>query len=174
MKKLIAVLLLLTLCLGLAACKRDDPTPDGMQNASDETVKFNLYVPLTWSVTTSGGVVGACFSSSDRSNVIVTSYYPESTMTLTEYWEQKCLTPYRSTLAGFTLLEEHCGETTLGGRGAAKYVFVYSLGETAYQVMQVITSYQNIVYTFTYTATTEQYQQHLSEVESMLAVLTFR
>jgi len=174
MKKLISVLLLLAMCLTLAACKNDDATPDGMQNVSDEEAAFNLYVPASWAPRTESGVSGASVGGSDGSNVICTAVMPDSEMTPETYWNNVCLSQYHATLPDFTVQEDQCGDTTLGGMNAKKYVFTYNMDGNAFVVMQVITSYGGMMYTLQYTALSASYNQYLEDVNTIVSSFTFR
>lgn len=175
MKRIISVLLLLALCLTLAACKSDDPTPEGMQNVADEEAAFNLYVPSSWVPRTESGVSGAAYGGNDQSNVICTGVLPDEGIdSIEKYWNNVCLGEYHATLPAFAVREEECGATTLGGLNAQKYVFTYTIGEESFVAMQVITSYSGMIYTLQYTALSANYNAHLEEVNGIVAAFTFR
>lgn len=177
MKKLLSVLLILVLACTLVACSDGDGTPEGMQNVSTENALFNLYVPASWLAQTDSGVSGARVSNSDASNVTVTTYFPETAMSAAQYWETVCLPSYRDggVLQSFTVIEESCKDTTLGGKDAKQYVFTYVLDGVTYESMQVITAASDMmIYTLTYTATSEKYAEHLESVESIRAEFRFR
>ena len=92
MKKFVSIILLAALCLAMAACGKDNGTPDGMQDVSGEGVAYSLYIPATWNP--SHDVDGGYYSQDDKSSVNVTSYYPDiDTPTIAAYWE-KCKESY--------------------------------------------------------------------------------
>ena len=175
MKKILILLLSLLMVLCAVACNKDG-APDGMMNVAIESVQFNLYVPEdTWLSIASSGISGArVYSNEDFSNVTVTVYYPEETLSAEDYWNKKCLQNYSTYFTEFTLLEEQCGDTTLGGLNAKRYVDEGKLGEEAYRYMQVITVRDTMIYTLTYTAKTDLYDSHAEDVESIRASFTFR
>ena len=165
------LLLVLLLALSAVACS-DTEVPDGMQLVSGEEEKFDLFVPAMW--TPMQNPPGAYVSSADRSNVTVTSHFPDTVMSASEYWTQKCLPEYTNVLENFSVVEERCEDTTLGGRDAKLYVFVYTISDTAYESMQIITVQSDIIYTLTYTATSAAFEDHLDDVESIRAEFRFR
>jgi hypothetical protein len=161
---------------GLGSCNKEGP-PEGMQNASTENAKFNLYVPEdTWLSTASSGISGArVYSGEDFSNVTVSAYYPEGVMTVEDYWNKMCLAEYNAYFKDFTLLESKCGDTTLGGKNAKRYVYEAKLeGDVTYRFLQVMAIEDTMVYTFTYTAKVDLYDTHMEDVEKMLTEFTFR
>lgn len=176
MKRIVALTLLVLMLFTLVSCQ-EAGTPEGTVNVAIENAKFNLYVPeATWLSTASSGISGArVYSGEDFSNVNVTVYYPEEMLTVADYWEKKCLQEYAAYYKEFKVLEEKCGDTTLGGLDAKRYVFEGKLeGDVTYRFMQVMTVKDTLVYVFTYTAKAELYDSHLTDVEAMVANFTFR
>ena len=94
------------------------------------------------------------------------------------YWNEKCYPQYTAPnaplSANFALMQEQCGDTTLGGRDAKRYVFVYTLDNVNYEVMQIITSKDDVIYTLTFTAKSENYGSYADTVEQIRANFTFR
>ena len=177
MKKILCLLLVLLFTLSLVACSDGDGTPEGMQNVSTENALFNLYVPASWIPTTAGGVSGAHYSSSDASNVTVTTYLPEGEMSAADYWTNVCLPSYRDggVLQNFAIVEASCKDTTLGGKDAKQYVFTYTLDGETYEVMQIIAAGGDMMlYTMTYSALSTKYAEHLEDVERIRAEFKFR
>ena len=175
MKKIVSMLLALLLLCSLTACTQEEGTPDGMQDVAVENAAFHLYVPASWIPQTESGVSGARVASSDSSNVTVLAYFPSEVMTPAQYWEKMALPEYQNgTLREFKVMEEACGPTTLGGNDAQKYAAMYLFGDTAYQMLQIITVHDNVVYILTYTATSVNYQNHLETVEQIRDVFRFK
>ena len=175
--KLLTLLLVLTLACAAVSCKNEDTTPDGMKNVATEKAQnfFDLFVPEGWIAQTDGGVSGAYVSGMDGSNVTATLYFPGEILTPETYWENYCLPEYQSgVLKDFAIIAENCKDTTLGGKNAKQYVFVYTLGTVTYESMQIITEHDNMIYTLTYTAESAKYAQHLETVESIRAEFRFR
>lgn len=176
MKKILTLLLLAAMLLSFAACT-EAGAPEGTFNVAIENAKFNLYVPEgTWMSTANSGVSGArYYSGTDFSNVTVTVYYPEEELTAATYWEKKCLQEYGAYFKDFTVLSDKCGDTTLGGLDAKRYVYEAKLeGDVTYRFMQVMTVKDTLIYTFTYTAKIDLYDSHLTDVEAMITNFTFR
>lgn len=173
--RVLSLLLLLTVALTAASCANTDDTPDGMQNVAIEHAAFDLFVPESWIAQNSAGVSGARVSNTDTSNVTATVYMPDVEMTVEAYWNDFCMPAYQSgVLKDFSVLTEQCADTTLGGKNAKQYVFVYTMDGTAYEVMQVIAVHGSYVYTLTYTAESVHYANHLETVESIRANFRFR
>lgn len=172
MKKLLtaltAIVLLLALTASLVSCSGDDPTPEGMKNVATEKAQalFDLYVPELWIAQTESGISGARVSNTDTSNVTVTVYFPDEELTPESYWQGFCLPQYTSgVLADFKTVDADCKDTTLGGKNAKQYVFVYKMGDVYYQAMQIITVHGGMVFTMTYTAEETNYAANLESVE---------
>lgn len=165
-------LLALTLVLCTASCKKDDGIPDGMMNVATERAQtyFDLYVPEGWTPQTDSGISGARVSGTDSSNVTATLYFPNTVMTAESYWNDFCLPEYQNgVLKDFSIIQDACKDTTLGGKNAKQYVFVFVMDGVAYETMQIITVHDNMVFTLTYTAESANYANHLETVESIRA-----
>ena len=175
MKRLIAILLLLVLVTSFAACgSKNDGTPDGMKNVAVENAAFYLYVPEEWLSQSQGGVSGAV-SPRNNANVIATTYLPDSYLSVKSYWEEKCLNEYAAALTDFTVIEEECKETSLGGVNAYQYVFTHKMGDQTYKQMQVITMDGGMIYTVQYTAVAgEAFDEWLDAVQGICANFTLR
>lgn len=176
MKKIIASLLLLILVFSLVSCGEEDPTPEGMQNVAIESARFNLYVPESWASTSSSGISGARVGTAgDNSNVTATVYYPDDqNLTAAAYFETVAKPSYATELKDYALLEDLCGETTLGGRDAVRIVFTYVVDGNAYEVMQIAAAKDTMIYMLTYTAPSTLYASHTEDVESIRDAFTFR
>ena len=169
MKRLIAVLLMLTLALGLAACKKEGPH-EGMKNVAEDTARFYLYVPESWIEQREG----ASSPRNDGANVTAVAYLMENYYTPETYWTEKCLPAYQATFSEVTVDAALSGDTTLGGMPAKRYVYNATLGGASYRILQVITALDNIVYTLTYTATPDCFDTHITDVDSICAHFTFK
>ena len=176
MKKIVAILLVLLLAVGLAACNKED-APDGMKNAAADNAKFFFYVPdNAWIV--QNEISAAISRSADGSNVNVTTYLADDFYTAESYWTNKAMPELESTFKEFTLLSEQCAETTMGGIDGVRKVYTASLGGSTYQFMQIIVvkngTASAMVYTLTYTAKTEHFATHLEDVEEMRVNFAFK
>ena len=177
MKKLIAILLLLVLVTSLAACGSDnDGVPEGMKNVAVENARFLLYVPELWLAQSQGGVSGA-LSPRGNANVIATAHLPDTYQSAESYWTEKCFPAYTAELTEFTLIQEECKETTLGGINARQYVFTHKSSGQTYKQLQVIAVDGAMVYVVQYTAVAgEAYDEWIAsgDVASIVANFTLR
>ena len=201
MKKIIALVCSVILCLGLVACEQKDPdVPEGMKLVETESKDYSLFVPENWSVDMSTGVVSAYASLVDQSNISFTGFaikmrdlYAETvassdTGSDTEvkglvdvFWDD-----YSDDFAetfGDTMkyIDENGKEsdspvyvrTTLGGLEANKYTYTARVTGETYKFTQVVCIEAGYVYILTYTAVTDSYDEHLEGVESIIANFRF-
>ena len=150
----------------------DDKTPEGMKIASDDSIEYRLYVPKTWICKSDSGKSEAYYPESARSNVTVTSYSPNEQMSLDTYGAL-CIESYKNSLSGFDLVETTLG-VTMAGKDALSFAFTSNYDGVTYKQRQVIILYGEMFYTLTYTATSENYDIHIEDVEQIIAAFTFR
>jgi len=175
MKKIVSILLLLVLLLGLVACGEQSDVPDNMQNVAGANAKFDLYVPLSWTSFADGGVSGGVAPTEDRANVTVTATI--SDLAPAQYWTEKCLPTYkgeRAPVGEFILRDDECGDTTLGGKDAKRYVFTYRMDGENFKVMQIITAADGVIYTMTFTARDTAYGNYNETIEQIRSAFRFR
>lgn len=201
MKRITALLCSVLLCLALCSCEQKDPNvPDGMKLVETESNDYSLFVPEDWSVDMSTGVVSAYASLVDQSNVSFTGFtikmrdlYAETVASddtgadaevkgiIDVFWES-----YSEDFAetfGDTMkyIDENGDEsdspvavrTTLGGFEANKYTYTARVTGETYKFTQVVCIEAGYVYILTYTAVTESYDEHLEDVESIIANFKF-
>ncbi|MBE6546603.1 MAG: DUF1795 domain-containing protein [Ruminococcaceae bacterium] len=149
----------------------DKNTPEGMEIASAKHLEYRFYVPQTWVCDAESGVSEAYFPESERANVTVTSYSPNRSLSVQEYFES-CERDYEKTLPAY----ERIGmtERTVSGRSAYSYTYRTTVEEREFTVMQTLFAYNEMIYSITYTALSEQFESHLSDVEAMLDAFSFR
>ncbi len=150
----------------------DDKTPEGMKIASDDKIEYRLYVPKTWICKSDSGKSEAYYPESARSNVTVTSYSPNEVMTLDEYVDM-CIENYEKSLSGYTLVAMGL-DYTMAGRDAFVFTFTSTYDGVTYKQKQAIVLYGEMFYTLTYTATAENYDLHVEDVERMISAFAFR
>ena len=63
---------------------------------------------------------------------------------------------------------------TISDLNAKRYVIAVSTGEIDYKVLQAIVKKGDAIYCLTYTATAENYDAHVSDVEKMIEVFEIR
>lgn len=161
-------------------CEKTDPqgeevtdkhTPDGMEIASADHLEYRLYVPKTWICNANDGMSEAYYPESGKSNVSVTSYSPQSSASVQEYFSD-CEQLYSSSLPGYERLSET--ERQVAGRTAYSYVYRTEIDGAEFRIMQTVLAYNGMFYSITYTALTENYDVHLNDVEAILNAFTFR
>lgn len=150
----------------------DAEAPEGMQLASNDDVAYRFYVPAQWTLDRRLPTSSAYVSESDRSNVSVTVYMPDSDhMTAEEYFDM-VQTELKNTLQEVS--DASVEETELDGRPARIYTYRANVGGDTYCFVQTVAAYRGMVYTITYTATPEHYEEHLAEYRAILSAFDFR
>lgn len=92
--------------------------------------------------------------------------------TLEEYWAYYSA-EFQRTFPDMEYKTE--GENMLvSGLSAKKYVYTATVTGQSYQFMQVITIKAGVVYIFTYTATVDNFETHLEDVNSILGYLELK
>ena len=153
----------------------DDEAPglNGMKIASGKDVKYRLYVPEDWVIDRNQKIYAA-YDPEDRSSVSVVPYLPdEAEMSVAEYFELCAKGMTNTAGEDFRILSQD-EKIDLGGRQATVYVYTYRVGQTVYQYKQVIAAYGSMIYSLTYTATPENFEAHLDEVDDIIKAFTFR
>ena len=169
MKKVLSVILLVVLCMTLAACGEPE-APDGYKLVSDEDASYRFYAPTTWNLNNSNGVSCVYYSATDPSMVMVTTYLPDESG-LDALWatiEQS----YKTTYTNYTFISKEA--TTMGGRNAEAFVFTATIGGVDYKVKQIITGYGDYFYTMTYMSSPENFDSHLEALTGMAGVFEFK
>ena len=151
--------------------KTDDKTPEGMKIAYGENAEYRFYIPTGWVLDTSTKFPSAYVSATDRSNISLTAYSPEISLSIDDYFAL-CEEDYKKTLTDYTLVES--GERQIASRPGRYYVYTVRSGENEYRVMQAIVVSGEMFYSLTYTALASEYEVHLEDVERMIANFAFR
>ncbi len=174
MKRIIAFLMLVSLTLSLIACSgNSENVPDGMQAASVEGAKYDLFVPGGWIVTAENGISGAYYSNADKSNISVSCFYPEENMaSIADYWA-RAKESYINTYKNFEATEEEI-QTILGEVAAYRYVFSADIDGKSYKFMQIVTVHDNMFYTLTYTAEADKYELHTEDLQKVISEFKFK
>ena len=201
MKRIILILLTVSmLALSLCACATGGSgnvvAPEGMQIASVDASPYYLFVPKGWGLTQGFGTSGAY--TSDSSNVTVSMYSASDikndeasktdTPAATEsgsasdksareqyidaYWDM-CWKTYMSELRDFAVVEDG-KQTLLGGYEAKQYVYTAKYENVEYKMQMTVTYSGGLMYILTYTAKSENYISHISEVEKIISEFKFK
>lgn len=171
-KSVAALLCAAILMLCAVSCSGGGEAPKGMKLIESDFVDYRLYVPENWTIDLSTGFVSA--AASDRSNIsmqtmTVTGQYAS----LDSYVTETYMPMVSSTLQGYKLLESYTTGQILGDSGACKYVYSVTSDNSEYKIMQVFATKSVYLYIFTYTAATENFDTHLSEVTTILENFSF-
>ena len=180
MKKLMALMLALCALLTLSSCGGDAPVaPEGYKLASnDDICTYSLYVPETWIAQSDrSDYTIAAVSSTDSCTVSVAKLEDVYAETMDQYWEE-CKAKFIF-LSDFTVTEEGA-QVSVGsdGRQGYRYRFSGKYNGTEYAYMQVFFFDSNTFspgfFCFTYTATAEHFDQHLTLANEILSYFRFR
>ena len=179
MKKLIALVLALCAMLALVSCGGNDTTvPDGYKLASNsELCSYSLFVPETWIAQSDRtDYTIAAVSSTDSCSVSMANIEGDNlygVTTVADYWEH-CKTQY--TFLGDFAVSEEGTQVAFGADGHQgwRYRFTGTYNGTTYAYMQVFVIARDAFYCFTYTATAEDYDAHLTLVNEILSYIRLR
>lgn len=149
----------------------DKNTPDGFQIASADHIEYRLYVPNTWICDAESGASEAYYPESGKSNVSVTSYAPSTSVGIQDYFAE-CEKEYQKLFSDYERLSEEA--RTVAGRSAYSYTYRLSVDGREMKLMQTLLIYNDMIYSVTYTALSENFDLHLEDVQAILNVFDFR
>ena len=152
-------------------CVTDSKTPDGMKIASQSDIEYRFYVPTSWVCNSESSISEAYYPESGKPNVTVTSYSPDTSMSVQQYFEA-CEKRYSEELQGYEFIGQT--ERTVDGRGAISYTYSANYENVKLRIMQTVFVYNDMVYSITYTAPDNIFDSHIQDVESMLSAFRFR
>ena len=143
---------------------------DGYKLISDISVaKFSLYVTDDFSVDESSGIVSATLE--DGSNITM-SAATATGVVVSEYWERR-KDELSAVTSDITEIEVN-KEATLGNaKRAFSYEYTYVYNGTKYHVYQILAVTTFDGFTFTYTATEENYAKHLEIIQDIAERVEF-
>ncbi len=148
----------------------DKDTPKGFWLASHSKLSYRLYVPDTWTVDTASTTPKATFSSSDVSNISMTTFLVQPTITdAKSYWEA-----FKSNYS-FSITETSVNEEAkLGKFKALEVEYTTEVAGMNFYVKQVIMASPDLIYIFTYTSDEANYEKHMEDVNSMISMFEFK
>ena len=149
----------------------DKKTPVGMKIASADQLQYRLYVPTSWVCNSESGVSEAYVDKAGKPNVTVTVFSPDEDITVESYWE-KCEAEYTEKLSGYTFTGS--AKRTVGEKEAVSYTYTAVYDGVTLKLMQTVVKYQGMLYSITYTATAEDFDSYIADVNSMLDAFIFR
>ena len=140
----------------------DKNTPEGMEIASSKDIEYRLYVPEVWICDAESGKSEAYYPESEKSNVSVTSFAPDVSISVENYFVQ-CETEYKKSVPGYERIGE-VQERTVAERTAYSYTYSAEVEGQRFTVMQTLFAYNGMIYSFTYTAR-EEHCEHVNSAE---------
>ena len=152
---------------------KDKNTPKGMKKASDGDVQYVCYVPESWVTDLSDKLTYAYVDESGKPNITVTCVAPTADTTAEKYFTD-CEVEYDKNIEGYARLSEKPQERKIAGRDALSYKYKAVYGGTEYHIMQTVLVYNDLVYSITYTARADAYDNYIYDVEQILANFRFR
>lgn len=153
------------------------PTPeyttdsDGYKLVSDKTLcGFNLFVPESFEVDYSSGVVSATHADGSNINMSKATY---TGVTVEQYFEHRKAELETLTEGEVTVLASGEAVSIEGTKWAHAYEYKYTLLGKEYHVYQVfiVKGYEG--YVFTYTAPEALFEGHLSEAKTCISKIGF-
>ncbi len=138
-KRTVAVILTVIICVLAVSCGKDSDAPEGMHLVSLEGEPFKLYVPEVWTDNSSSGISGAYYSA--LNNITVSARYhshENAAITLDEY-VQECAKTYAESLKLFDLKEKN--PAVLGGNDALELKYTTEYKGVGFTVRQLITNH---------------------------------
>ena len=142
----------------------DKKTPEGMKLGSNE-MQYKFYVPDSWVTNMSDGFSSAYYPESGKPNVSVTVYSPSEDIDAEKYFEL-CEEEYAKTISGYERIG--CEEREVHDIPAFSYTYKAVYGSTELRLMQTVFVYNDLVYSITYTAHADRFDEHIDDVEQML------
>ncbi len=170
--KIYILTVLLLVCAALTGCSgKGEDVPAGMQRASDDYVDYDFYAPSSWLVGENDGCINVRKSDSVLANVSVMAARVDSDITdPASYWE-KFKSDFEGAFTDFSLeSDETC---LLDGHEAHRYVYTGKFSDVSAKYMQTVCVKGGAVYIVTYTASSEKYDEYLSDVEKMIEEFRF-
>lgn len=192
MKKIISVIILVVLCFTLVSCGNSEvEIPKGMKSASEGSTLYYLFVPNNWSVKP-GEPPTAFVSAEDMSNITVVAYMLEAENVsdettssneavsqnpkakfIDQFWAEFILDA-NAGLVGFSVIGDPTDSQSLGGSYAKQYIYEHKTGDVEYRHRMVITYYGGMIVYLLYSSTTEYYDSHAVDVDSIIREFKFK
>lgn len=176
MRRFLAIALSLICIFALASCAGGDDAPEGLQLADDNKAEgYTFYAPEGWTVSNRDGVSAAFATSLNRASITFTRA-DAPTVTLKEYFDTSIKKlPFE---VNITKDGEKC---TFGNSADAyKYIYTYKYDGKDVVCMQILVTYGERFYIFTYTSygdpssETSDYRIYLEPVQLAIDNFAFK
>ena len=145
----------------------DKKAPEGMKLASNKGIEYKFYVPKAWITDPEDDLTYAYYPESERSNVTVTSFVPDSSMSVNDYFE-KCELEYKELFGESYTRVSGPDARKVSGKSAHSYTYTFKAEGVDMKIMQTIFVVDSSFYAITYTARADKFDSHLDDVESMV------
>lgn len=146
--------------------------PNGMKLASTDERAYRFFVPQSWIINDRTEATAAYASETDSSNVSVQMYMTgDSTETVEKHWE-RLETSYKTMFSEYNLISDE--EIKMDGVAARKYTYTVTSGGQEYKMLQAIVRKGDMFYCITYTALTENFDIHMTDVAKMIESFDIR
>lgn len=148
--------------------------PEGMKLISTDERAYRFFVPDEWKVNNRADISAAYYSDIDKSNVSVQLYIcgiGDSVQSVETYFE-RCMNSYDTLFPQHELLKED--DIKMSDIDAKRYVLSVTSGGVEYKILQAIVKKGDAIYCLTYTATSDNYDDHISDVEKMIDAFEIR
>lgn len=151
----------------------DKKTPAGMKIASSDDLEYRLYVPENWVCNPESRKAEAYYPESGKTNVTVTSFSPDSSSQTLEEYYKLCIESYEKSIRGFEIIGE-TDDITVASKAAKSVEFRAEYDGVEYRIRQVILLRNEMFYTITYTAISDNYELHTGDFEQIISAFRFR
>lgn len=171
--KLVVIVVLICSLLTACSAKQAD-APSGMKRLSNDFADYNMFVPEAWVIVSdeSTGYSSAYYNERDRSNITVTAFKIDAVYSsLDEFWavyEEE----FASTFSDMEYVSDE--RVTLDGYEAKAVEYTATITNIKYKYMQLVCVRGDIVYLITYTATEDNYDDHIETVWAVLGEFSFK
>lgn len=148
--------------------------PAGMKLISTDERAYRFFVPQEWKVNDRTDMSAAYYSESDKSNVSVQLYIcgTGDPVHSVETYFDRCMSSYGELFATCELVSE--SDVEMSGIDAKKYIMDVTSGGVEYKLLQAIVQKGDAIYCMTYTATADNFDAHIADVEKMIEVFEIR
>lgn len=154
----------------------DDYTPEGMKKASSDDVQYACYVPNTWKTNLDTKDTFAYYYDSENPNiknpnVSVTCFSPDKDYRVAEFYE---LIELEYKKAGYKFVAEDPQKITVAERDSVSFDYTIEQGGVTYKLRQIIIGYNSLMYSITYTATEDVFEDYLEDLQKIVDSFRFR
>ncbi len=175
MKKITALLLILVMAVGFAACgeKEQPPAPpvDGYQIVSIESDPFYMYAPNSWTSNASSGISGAYYGTT--SNIMVSAFFTKNDEPQLALYTARALESFQRTLEEFKTVSELL-DFTVGGHAAYTFDYTAKVGGKEQKFRTYIIDSEGGYTHLTYCADTASFDTQLIAFEQIVSKFVFK